>query len=139
MVIDASALVAILLSEPEADQFLDVLDAASDSILISPVSIFETVTAVVQVTGCSVVDAREAVGFALEEYNITRTEISIAVGDEAITAFDRFGKGRHPAALNMGDCFAYALAKSRRLPLLFKGNDFGQTDIDVAPVAPDLH
>lgn len=132
MVIDASALVAILLREPEADHFLDVLDASTAIIWISPVSVFEAVTAVVRVTGCPVIEAREAVRFALEEYNITRTEISIEVGEEAITAFDRFGKGRHPAALNMGDCYSYALAKSRRLPLLFKGNDFGQTDIDVA-------
>lgn len=57
--------------------------------------------------------------------------------DQAETAravWRRFGKGRHPVALNYGDCLAYALAKSRRLPLLFRGNDFSQTDIDSVPV-----
>jgi ribonuclease VapC len=50
----------------------------------------------------------------------------------ALKAFDQFGKGRHPAALNMGDCFAYACAKTHGLPLLFKGNDFAKTNIDPA-------
>ena len=49
-------------------------------------------------------------------------------------AWRRFGKGRHPASLNYGDCFAYALAKSRRAPLLFTGNDFAQTDIERVPL-----
>jgi ribonuclease VapC len=51
------------------------------------------------------------------------------LAEGAIHAFDRFGKGRHPARLNLADCFSYALAKTRRLPLLFKGDDFGKTDI----------
>ncbi|CAN5295645.1 hypothetical protein BH09PSE1_BH09PSE1_29370 [soil metagenome] len=50
----------------------------------------------------------------------------------ALEAFDRFGKGRHPAALNMGDCFAYACAKSLAVPLLYKGDDFAQTDVEAA-------
>ena len=132
MIIDASALVAILLNEPEADKMLDHLDTYEAEIFIFPVSIYEAVTALVRVLGCSVTDARIAVNDALNNYNIGKTEISLDVGEEAITAFDRFGKGRHPAGLNMGDCFSYALAKSRRAPLLFKGNDFVQTDIDVA-------
>jgi ribonuclease VapC len=53
----------------------------------------------------------------------------------AADAFDRFGKGRHPAGLNFGDCIAYALAKSRNLPLLFKGNDFSRTDILAHPAS----
>jgi ribonuclease VapC len=54
--------------------------------------------------------------------------------ETARAAWRRFGKGRHPAGLNYGDCFAYALAKSRQLPLLFRGDDFSQTDIDCVPV-----
>jgi ribonuclease VapC len=60
----------------------------------------------------------------------------VEIGDDelarALDAFDRYGKGRHPARLNMGDCFAYACAKTQGVPLLFKGDDFGQTDIAIA-------
>ena len=132
MVIDASALVAILLSEPEAGHFLDLLDASEEALVISPVSIFETVAAIVRVTGCPVVEARVSVSAALKDYGVAITEISIEAGEEAITAFDRFGKGRHPASLNMGDCFSYALAKTLRLPILFKGDDFSRTDLERA-------
>lgn len=59
-------------------------------------------------------------------------QISAAIGREAIKAFRIYGKGRHRADLNMGDCFAYACARAYRLPLLFKGNDFVHTDIVVA-------
>ena len=132
MVIDASTLTAILLSEPEAGHFLDVLDASAETLAISPVSVFETVAAVVRVTGCPVVEARVSVSAALKDYGITITEISIEAGEEAITAFDRFGKGRHPAQLNMGDCYSYALAKTLRAPILFKGDDFSRTDFEAA-------
>jgi ribonuclease VapC len=132
MVIDASALVAILLGEPEAGRFLDVLDACAETLMISPVSVFETVAAIVRVTGCPVIEARVSVSAALKEYGITNTEISMEAGEEAITAFDRFGKGRHPAQLNMGDCFSYALAKTMRSPILFKGDDFSRTDLEAA-------
>ena len=54
------------------------------------------------------------------------------IGREALRAFERFGRGRHPARLNMGDCFAYACARALDVPLLFKGEDFAQTDIAVA-------
>ncbi|MGL4487920.1 MAG: type II toxin-antitoxin system VapC family toxin [Rhizobiaceae bacterium] len=132
MVVDASALVAILLNEPDADTLINCLEARSEPVFASPLTIYECVAALVRATGCGISDARASILFLLDEYQITVAEISAAVGEEAITAFDRFGKGRHPAALNMGDCFSYALAKSRRLPLLFKGNDFGRTDIDSA-------
>ena len=132
MVIDASALVAILLGEPEAGRFLDVLDACAETLVISPVSVFETVAAVVQVTGCTVVEARASVSAALDDYGVAITEISIEAGEAAITAFDRFGKGRHPAQLNMGDCYSYALAKTMRLPILFNGDDFSRTDLEAA-------
>ena len=132
MVIDASALTAILLSEPEAGHFLDLLDACAEPILISPVSVFETVAAVARVTGCPVVEARASVSAALKDYAVAVTEISVEAGEEAITAFDRFGKGRHPAQLNMGDCYSYALAKTSRQPILFKGDDFTRTDLEAA-------
>ena len=74
-------------------------------------------------------DAQTAVSDFLTD---SRAEITEEVGRDAIRAFDRFGRGRHPARLNMGDCFAYACARSLAVPLLFKGDDFSQTDIAVA-------
>ncbi len=58
--------------------------------------------------------------------------ITAEIGDLALDAFDRYGKGRHPARLNMGDCFAYACARHYRQPLLYKGDDFALTDIETA-------
>jgi ribonuclease VapC len=66
--------------------------------------------------------------FAIEIIPVSARQVSLAR-----KAFQRFGRGRHPARLNFGDCFAYALAKDHSAPLLFKGKDFGQTDIAVAP------
>ena len=133
MVIDASALVAILLKEPEAESFIDTLDACAGPMFISPVSIYESVAAFVRETGSSVTEARATIEATLHVYGIAQTAISPEIGEAAITAFDRFGKGRHPAALNMGDCYSYALAKTLRLPLLFKGGDFGLTDLQRNP------
>ncbi len=68
----------------------------------------------------------------IDTADIQQISISPAEHEVALDALDRFGKGRHPARLNMGDCFAYACAKTRALPLLFKGNDFPLTDIPAA-------
>jgi ribonuclease VapC len=131
MVIDASALVAILLIEPEAESFVAAVERAA-SISVSPTSVFETVAAIVRVRICSVSDARVLVNDLLDEASIKIVAITPEIGEVAVTAFDRFGKGRHPAQLNMGDCYTYALAKVLRKPLLFKDDDFGRTDIDHA-------
>ena len=66
------------------------------------------------------------------DYNILNVDVAARDGAVAIEAFERFGKGRHPAKLNMGDCFAYASARSLSAKLLFKGDDFGRTDIEAA-------
>lgn len=58
--------------------------------------------------------------------------IDKSISDLALQAFERYGKGRHKASLNIGDCFAYACAKRHKVPLLFKGNDFGMTDVEIA-------
>ena len=68
----------------------------------------------------------------LDRAEIDRVAIDARQGDEAVQAFRRFGRGRHSAALNIGDCFAYALARTTGEPLLFKGGDFAQTDIAAA-------
>ena len=68
----------------------------------------------------------------MEELRASMIDISAAIAREALLAFDQFGRGRHKADLNMGDCFSYACARERGLPLLFKGNDFVHTDITLA-------
>jgi ribonuclease VapC len=68
----------------------------------------------------------------MSEAAITIQPITAEIGEAAITAFDRYVKGRHSASLNMGDCYSYALAKTLRLPILFKGDDFGRTDLEAA-------
>lgn len=131
IVIDASALVAILLREPEADAFVAVLEAQTPA-LVSPTSILDSVAALVREQGCSVSDARVILDDLMKVSGISVAPIAEEVCEAAITAFDRYGKGRHPASLNMGDCYSYALAKTLRMPLLFKGNDFSRTDLDSA-------
>jgi ribonuclease VapC len=129
MFVDASAIVAILTGETEADALTDRLDGRPDCIT-SPIAVFEATLAICRKRQASVAEARTDVR---EFLDITRTSlvaVSAADGDTALAAFARYGKGRrHPAQLNLGDCFAYAMAKNHGVPLLFKGNDFDQTDI----------
>lgn len=129
IVIDTSALIAIFRLEPEADAFLKAIVRAEGR-AISALSVLE---------GSMVMSGGAADGAAFEPLDEFLVEAGIAVvafdADQAglaRQAFLRFGKGRHKAGLNMGDCASYALARSRRLPLLFKGDDFRHTDIVAA-------
>jgi ribonuclease VapC len=131
MVIDTSAIVAILFDEPERAHFTRLIDA--DEIRL--------VSAVGRVEAAFVIEGRkrEAGRERLDRFSrLTGAEIAAVTSEHAeiaIEAFRRFGKGRHPAALNIGDCFAYALAKATGEPLLFKGDDFSHTDIAVVTAA----
>lgn len=129
--VDASALVAILLGEPEAEQFVAILES-HERACVCPLSVYDTVAALVREFSCSVSDARISVSDLLDYAGIAVIPISLEHNELALTAFDRYGKGRHPASLNMGDCYSYALAKAMRMPLLFKGSDFSRTDLDSA-------
>lgn len=128
MVIDASAIVAILFNEPERDLF-DRLIAADDVRLVS---------AVTRVEAAFVIEGRTRdVGRARLDRFLSLPGIEIVAvtpeqAEQVVEVFRRYGKGRHRAGLNIGDCFSYALAKSTGEPLLFKGNDFAQTDITPA-------
>jgi ribonuclease VapC len=129
MFVDASAIVAILTREPEADALADRLDAASGCIT-SAIAVFEAALAICRKHRASVAEARDDVREFLDIGHIDLLAIAPADGDTALEAFARYGKGRnHPAQLNLGDCFAYAMAKNRGVPLLFKGDDFDKTDI----------
>lgn len=125
MVIDTSAMVAILLREPEADQFAR---AAVDA----PVRVMSVVS---RAEFSFVIEGRNREAGRTDLERLLRdlhVEVAAATpyhAELAIEAFRRFGRGRHRAALNIGDCFSYALAKATGLPLLFKGNDFALTDI----------
>ena len=125
MVIDSSALLAILFDEPERRSFNQMIEA-------DPVRLLSAANFV---EAALVVEARlgEAGGREFDLF-IHRAEIEIVPVDAdqaeiARRAYRRYGKGRHRAGLNFGDCFAYALAKTRGEPLLFKGEDFAATDV----------
>ena len=129
MFVDASALVAILTREPDADRLLDTLDTARGR-FTSPVAIFETVAALMRRRGLSRTIAELELRRLLAAAGIEVIPITDEIGRAALDAFDRYGKGRgHPAQLNMADCFAYAVARVRGVALLYKGEDFRSTDL----------
>ena len=128
MFIDASALVAILLDEPERERFSDAV-ANSSRPVTSPVAVYETTVALMRVTTLTLDQATIRVRRALQSAGIEVVPISDEIGRAALDAFDRFGKGRHKAGLNMGDCFAYGAARVLGVPLLYKGADFAETEL----------
>lgn len=131
MFIDASALCAILLGEDD-HAVLDLHIAQSGDAVTSPVAVWETVRAILREQGGEVDSTLADVERYLARSEVRIVEVPAGAHRLALEAFERFGKGRHPAALNMGDCFAYACARSCGAPMLFKGDDFPQTDIEPA-------
>lgn len=132
MVIDTSALLAILQDEPERRAFNEAIEAA-DTRVISVANFVEVSMVVVARYG--------AAGLHDLDRFLQRAQVEIAPVDQeqgtlARDAFRRFGKGLHPAGLNFGDCFAYALATALGQPLLFKGEDFPRTDVVPAVTPP---
>ena len=126
--VDASALIAIIAGEPEADVFSDVLEHESVR-LCSAISVWETVAGLKRSFAVPTTSGYSRVGRFLE----TGAFKYVAIGaDEcriALDAFRRFGKGQHPAKLNMGDCFTYACTLVSEARLLYKGQDFARTDV----------
>jgi ribonuclease VapC len=134
--VDASAIVAIMTREPGHETLILALESAAAAIT-SPISVYEATAGLCRKRQISVADARQRVASFLGLSQITILAISPAAGDAALDAFDRFGKGRGNAAqLNLGDCFAYAMAKCHDAALLFTGNDFTATDIPIAMQSP---
>ena len=129
MFVDASAIVAILTREPEADELVDLLETAREPIS-SPIAVFEAALGICRKRHTSIEEALEDVREFLELTRVEVVPITITDAESALIAFSRYGKGReHPAQLNLGDCFAYAVARNHRRALLFKGDDFSKTDI----------
>ena len=126
MVIDTSALIAIMGDEPERHTFNELIEAAAAT-CISAASLLETRMVLFARSGDNAILALDA--FILKS-GMTIVEVSPRIADIAFDAYRHFGKGTgHGADLNYGDCFSYALARYLDAPLLFKGNDFSQTDI----------
>lgn len=126
--VDASALVAMIAGEEDADALADALEADRGR-LCSAVSVWETIAALCRSHRCSVPEAREQVRRFLDAGGFRFVPIGEAEAAIAADADARYGKGRHPAALNMGDCFAYACAAAQGAKLLYKGDDFRRTDL----------
>jgi ribonuclease VapC len=131
MFLDASAIVAILAREADADESTARI-ALAETVLTSPIAIFEAVLALGRIRSAPVDDMEQVVADFLTDTAAEIVTIDAAVGTKAVDAFMRYGKGPHPAGLNMGDCFAHACARHFQVPLLFKGNDFEATDIQKA-------
>lgn len=128
MIVDTSALVAILFREPEADRYLQIIHDTAQC-RISAANFVELSMVVEGQLGAEGGRQSDAL---LRRAEIAVEPVTIEQAHLARQAFVDFGKGRHSAGLNLGDCFAYALSKATEEPLLFKGNDFSKTDIEVA-------
>ena len=128
MIIDTSVLVAILDQEPEAERIVRTLASAPERTL-SAANLVE-VGIVMQARRGD--DGARDLDLLLAKLRVEIVVVTASQADTARKAFRRYGRGRHPANPNFGDCFAYALAKEKSAPLPFNGNDFRQTDVMVA-------
>lgn len=129
MIVDASAILAMMLKEPEESVFADHIGECADEMVISPINYLE-VSLRIDRGGTPQLSA--ALDPLLASFGIRIAAIGPEQALLAREAYQRYGKGNHPAKLNLGDCFAYALSRARREPLLFKGDDFRQTDVEAA-------
>jgi ribonuclease VapC len=131
MVVDTSALLAILLDEPDAGRVAAAFDTGFP-LLLSAATLVEATMVIESRKGDA---GGRDLDLLIYRSGMEVVPVDAEQAEAARIAWRRYGKGRHPAGLNYGDCFAYALAKTRRLPLLFRGMDFARTDIDA--VLPD--
>lgn len=131
MFLDASAIVGIIAMEDDAASLTGCL-ARAPRVHTSAVAIFEAAAGLARLANAPIADALKLVDRFLIEVEAAMVVIDRDTATAAIQAFGRFGKGRHSAALNMGDCFAYACARQMDAPMLCKGNDFPRTDINLA-------
>jgi ribonuclease VapC len=129
VIIDTSALVALLDQEPEAARIAHAVASTSERTL-SAANLVE-IGIVMQARRGD--DGARDLDLLLAKLKVEIEAVTAGQADIARKAFRRYGRGRHAANLNFGDCFAYALAKDKSAPLLFKGDDFGRTDVIVAP------
>lgn len=132
MVVDASAIVAMLTLEPDLDMLLSALEAAG-SAETTPIAFYEAVLGLSRKRQWSVAEAETHVGDFLRAAGVVVQPIQAETAHVALAAFARYGKGsQHPARLNLGDCFIYAQARLSGASLLYKGDDFSKTDMESA-------
>jgi ribonuclease VapC len=129
MVVETSAVLAILLEEPEVAEFAQLIED-DPAPLISAASVLEAGIVLLSRSGP---DARGDLQELLAQGGLQVEPVTAEQAELALEAYQRYGKGRHQAGLNFGDCFAYALCKATGQALLFKGQDFSQTDIPTVP------
>ncbi len=125
IVVDTSALMAILLNEPDADSCAAALQSEAEILISAGTAAEAYIVAGRRGLGDEMERLVEGLGFQIIDVTAT---MSVRIAK----AYAKWGKGAHPAALNFGDCFAYALAEQRNCPLLFVGSDFAQTDLEPA-------
>jgi len=128
ILVDASAIVAIVHGEPDADDLSDAIERHLDR-LYCAVGAWEATQAIAKLRDISLIEAEAAVMNFVDEAGLRLASIGAEERHEAIMAAHRYGRGAHPARLNMGDCFAYACARTNDALLLYKGNDFSRTDL----------
>jgi ribonuclease VapC len=121
--VDTSALLAIALAEPTADACMAVLERETE-VLISAGTVAEALLV------ASRREVSEEISKLIDGLDFTVVSVTLASAQRMADAYRRWGKGKHPASLNFGDCFSYEVAKSNACPLLFVGNDFKRTDIE---------
>lgn len=129
IVLDTSAISAVALGEPDAERFAATLVANAGDVLLGAATYVEAGIVLQARLGDEGARSLDDVIRACRAQIVPLDAEQAAL---AVSAWARFGRGRHPAKLNLGDCFSYALARSRSAPLLFKGDDFAQTDVAAA-------
>lgn len=128
MILDTSALAALLFGEPDAERFLLAMSSADDLQIAAPTLVEAAIVVEARHGPEAVADLHALLADLLVEVVPFEEEHAVIAG----RAWSRFGKGRHPAALNLGDTYSYALSEATGQPLLFKGADFTQTDVRAA-------
>jgi ribonuclease VapC len=128
IVVDSSALIIILIDEPEADHFIDMISTATDVCVATP-TLLETISVL---AGRHYTQSQQKTYALLDGLNMRIAPFDEAALHHALDGLLRYGKGRHGARLNFGDCISYGLAKALDAPLLFKGDDFALTDVTPA-------
>jgi ribonuclease VapC len=137
MFLDASAIVAILAREPDADALIAKIRTSPTRLYFSPLSLFEAAAGLaraktigVQVIPETIAGALDAVVELFNELDAQEIVITSNIARDALSAMRIYGRAAgHPARLNLGDCFAYACARTANVPLLYKGDDFAKTDL----------
>jgi ribonuclease VapC len=128
LILDSSAVIAVLFREKQYERLKEAM-AATDILAIGAPTLFETGMVMISRMG---EPGRGLIAQFLEQFGVTVIPFGDSHWQTASEAFTQYGKGRHPAALNLGDCMTYATAQVAEKPLLFIGNDFAQTDIEAA-------